>query len=312
MKILRKVILRTVLVSLIVIMSAFVLLAISRATLICPSPTYHLKDQSGRFICEINLDDETPGSEKELGYWPLEEIPHRIATATISIEDRRFYSHPGVDPIAICRAIYQNLKHKERISGASTLAMQIARMQHPASRSWFNKSSEILTALFLTIRYGHDEILKHYLRIAPYGNRVHGIALAARRYFDKPLEDLSWAEAAFLTAQPQAPGRMNPYQPSFKQRAIKRGKQILNLLYQRGEMSPSEFELAMTQIGQIYVPVKPERPEYAMHAVFRMKELLSEEKIQKSVKTHPLIQTSLDLTFQQDITEIVSFFIRNC
>ena len=81
--------------------------------------------------------------------------------------------------------------------------MQISRMQNPGSRSYLRKATEALTALFITARYGREEILKHYLRIVPYGNRIHGIAYAARRYFDKPVDDLSWAETAFLTAIPR-------------------------------------------------------------------------------------------------------------
>src|SRR5204862_426308 len=89
-------------------------------------------------------------------------------------------------------------------------AMQVARMQHPAARTPWAKATEAATALVLTARYGRDALLAHCLRLAPYGNGSHGIAHAARWYFDKPVADLSWAEVALLAAIPQAPPSISP------------------------------------------------------------------------------------------------------
>ncbi len=95
----------------------------------------------------------------EFGYWPIEELPPRVVAATLAIEDRRFWMHPGVDPIGVVRALGQNIKHGERISGASTLAMQVARLQHPGPRTYSRKLVESLTALALTLRYGREAVL---------------------------------------------------------------------------------------------------------------------------------------------------------
>ena len=117
--------------------------------------------------------------------------------------------HPGVDPRAVLRAAWRNLTTRGRREGASTIAMQVARMQAPERpRSLGEKLTEAGTALALVARHGHDAMLAHYLRLAPYGNGSHGIAHAARFYFDKPVEDLSLAEIALLAAVPQSPGRM--------------------------------------------------------------------------------------------------------
>ncbi len=103
-------------------------------------------------------------------------------------------------------------------------------MQDPAPRNYLNKAREASTALFLTLRYGRDAVLRQYLKLAPYGNGSHGIAHAARFYFDKPVADLSWAEIAFLAAIPQAPSRMNPLLLDGRADAIDRGHRILDAL----------------------------------------------------------------------------------
>src|SRR2546430_6403049 len=101
------------------------------------------------------------------------------------------------------RGVWKNMRAGRRISGASTIAMQVARMQYPGRRTYLRKLLEAGTACALTVRYGRAAVLAHYLRIVPYSNRIHGIAYAARRYLDKPVDDLSWAETAFLAAIPQ-------------------------------------------------------------------------------------------------------------
>jgi membrane carboxypeptidase/penicillin-binding protein PbpC len=91
-----------------------------------PEPSWLLRDRQGRFLGEVARQEGA-----EFGYWPLDEVPTRVAAATIAIEDRRFDLHPGVDPLAVARALRDNLRSGRRVSGASTLAMQVARMQRP-------------------------------------------------------------------------------------------------------------------------------------------------------------------------------------
>src|SRR5262249_14024424 len=144
----------------------------------------------------------------------------------------------------------------------------------PGSRGYLRKATEAATAVFLTARYGREAILRHYLRIVPYGNRIHGIAYAARRYFDKPVEDLSWAEIAFLAGIPQAPGKMNVFQPAGRRRAIVRGQRALRALAARGVLEPAELELATRQLAEIQIPWKGRRAEESLHAVLRLEALL--------------------------------------
>ena len=281
------------------------MIASSRAQLTSPDPTYFLRDRHGKFLGEVGAPPDG-----EYGYWALETLPPRIVAATLAVEDRRFWNHPGVDALAIARAMYQNTIHFKRSSGASTIAMQVSRMQRPGSRSYLRKAVEAMTGIFLTHRYSREEILKHYLRIVPYGNRIHGIAYAARRYFDKPVDDLSWAETAFLTAIPQAPKRMNPFNEHGKTSAAARGKRILDLLYRKKAMSREEYELASLQIEELTVPRPGIRPEQAMHALLRMESMLKDSSVQLLPQTGRLVTTTLDLDLQDSMSRLVYDTVR--
>ena len=264
-----------------------------------PEPSFLLRDRHGLFLGEVTRKE---GSE--FGYWPLEEVPVRVAAATIAIEDRRFDQHAGVDLIAVARALGDNLRSGRRVSGASTLAMQVARMQHPGARRYWRKALEAASAQLMTLRHGRQGVLAHYLRIVPYGNRIHGIAYAARRYLDKPVEDLSWAETAFLTAIPQAPARTNPFVPSGRARAVARGTVILDRLRTGGVLSAEEHELARRQIARLRVPPAGERPREALHAVLYLAERLR-TAAREGHAPRGIVRTSIDLELQGEAADAV-------
>jgi penicillin-binding protein 1C len=121
-----------------------------------PEPSWLLRDRQGRFLGEVAREENG-----EFGYWPLDEVPARVAAATIAIEDRRFDSHPGIDPLALVRALRDNLRSGRRVSGASTLAMQVARMQRPGKRSYARKAVEAAKAFLITLRHGRQGVLAH-------------------------------------------------------------------------------------------------------------------------------------------------------
>ena len=163
----------------------------------------------------------------------------------------------------------------------------------------------------MTARNGRDGVLGHYLRLAPYGNRIHGIGYAARRYLGKPVEDLSWAEVAFLAALPQAPGRMNPYLPAGRERALARGRRILALLRDSNTIAPAEHELALRQIEGIVVPRLPQRPEEALHAVLRLATRFGEPAARRALPNPPLVRTTLDLDLQQEVSRLTAATVRS-
>ncbi len=263
-----------------------------------PPPSWLLLDRHGRFIAEI----AKPG--EEFGYWPVKKLPPRVVAAALALEDHRFMDHPGVDPLALFRALYQNATRGRRISGASTIAMQVARMLDPESRTYWHKAREAWHALVFTLRFGREAVLSAYLRLVPYGNRVHGIAYAAQRYLDKPVSDLSWAEIAFLSAIPKSPTRMNPFHEDGRRRAIARGARILERLKARGLMSNAEYQLAQEQLRNLHLPDELSRPEHAYHAVFKLAAVL--QSSHPAGKNHYKVVTTLDLDMQQTVANMAA------
>ncbi|HRZ11852.1 MAG TPA: penicillin-binding protein 1C [Kiritimatiellia bacterium] len=133
-----------------------------------------------------------------------------IAKAVVAAEDQRFYRHVGIDPLALLRAVGQNVLHLRRVSGASTLSTQVIRLVQPRPRTLRTKVIETFRALQLERALTKREILEQYLNRAPFGSNIVGIESAARRYFSKSAHDLNLAEAALLAGLPQAPARFRP------------------------------------------------------------------------------------------------------
>jgi penicillin-binding protein 1C len=265
-----------------------------RTNLVAPAPTALLTDRRGAVLGEA-----APPRAGDMGYWPLVEVPARLELVTRVAEDRRLGWHPGVDPLAVLRAGYQNWSQGRRVSGASTLAMQVARMQSPGARSWPRKLLEAATAVGITLRHGPDAVLRHYLRLTPYGRRVRGIRYAARRYFGKPVGDLGWAELAFLTALPQAPGRRDPGDPRGRERAVARAERILDALEEGGHLAPGERTDASERLARLTPAAWEDRPEAALHPLLR----ISEDPTRPRAGT---VRTTLDLPLQAEVQALVA------
>ncbi|OQA87311.1 MAG: Penicillin-binding protein 1F [Lentisphaerae bacterium ADurb.Bin242] len=171
---------------------------------------------------------------------PLEQISAE-AVKTFLVEDRRFYSHSGVDYRALARAFKQNLFHGRIVSGASTISMQLAGMTEPrAPRSLLRKLRQMLKARRLEQLYSKDRLLTEYLNRVPFGGQVYGIEAAARCYFGLPASALNRAEASLLCGLPQRP---NAYRPDrFPEQALRRRKRVLLLLERQGVIDAKESE----------------------------------------------------------------------
>jgi len=300
---------RLILGAVLIALSAIVLLsaqAIKDARLTAPPPTPLIYDRSWHFLADIPADPvASRARERQVdhGYWPLSRAPDRVARATLALEDRRFYDHPGIDPVAVVRAAWHNLTRSRHRVGASTIAMQVARMQRPASRNIWAKLRESAAALALTWRFGREQLLAHYLRLVPYGNGSHGIAYAARWYFDKPTEDLSWAEIALLSAVPQSPTSNNLLRPDGLERAKRRGHRILDELTRQQVINAPEATLAHRQLAEMPMPRPPRRPD-ALHAIIRYEAMAREGRLVPPDPGDPRIRATIDLDLQKKVTEL--------
>ena len=175
----------------------------------------------------------------------LNELPPELVRAVIASEDRWFWRHPGVNPMAIARAAKSNVKSRRRVSGASTIPMQIARMAEPKSRTMFAKAREAFRALQLTLHTTKREQLEAYFNMAPYGGNVEGIGAASRVYFGKEPSQLSIGEIAFLTTLPRQPNRFDPLRDHVA--ATRARDRVLRQLRDHGAFTTAEITAAMQQ-----------------------------------------------------------------
>jgi penicillin-binding protein 1C len=141
----------------------------------------------------------------------LDEVPPNVIDAVLAAEDKRFFSHHGIDWLAAGRAMLAGLRHGRIVSGASTITQQLVKISERRPRTLRAKIIESLTALRLEQSWSKDRILAAYLNRLDFGNLNIGLAAAADYYFGKPISDLSDAEAAFLAGLPKNPRRLNPH-----------------------------------------------------------------------------------------------------
>jgi penicillin-binding protein 1C len=148
------------------------------------------------------------------GVWRYPVSPQQVSPyylqALLTYEDRWFYRHPGVNPLALVRATWQNLRGGRVVSGGSTLSMQVARLLDPHDRSLAGKLKQLARTLQLEWHLSKDEILGLYLNRAPFGGTLQGVAAASWSYLGKSPSSLTRAEAALLAVLPQAPSRLRP------------------------------------------------------------------------------------------------------
>ena len=138
----------------------------------------------------------------------LEDVSPDLINAIIEKEDSWFYWHLGVNPVAVVRALFQNAATGKRVSGASTITMQVARMLEPAERTYANKFLEMLRAFQLEMHYSKDEILEIYLSCLPFGGNIEGVKSAAYIYFNRPPDKLSLSQSILLAIIPNDPNNL--------------------------------------------------------------------------------------------------------
>ncbi|HIQ04196.1 MAG TPA: PBP1A family penicillin-binding protein, partial [Anaerolineae bacterium] len=264
-------------------------------------PSSLILDRNGRLLYEVippNAGKNTPIL--------LDQIPVACRQATIATEDRRFCRHPGVDPIAIIRAAWQNWRAGYTVSGGSTITQQLARNlflspQERIERSLRRKLWEAWLALNLERRYSKDEILTLYLNQTYYGHFAFGIEAAAQAYFGKSAQELDLAECALLAGLPQYPTGYNPLQ-NLDAARYRQGI-VLDLMVKEKYISRSEAELARREPLQF---ATTPFPIHAPHFVMYVEGLLEEQLGKDWARQGGLrIYTTLDLDWQQQAESIV-------
>lgn len=215
------------------------------------------------------------------GVWRYEvklaDVSPLYIEALLNYEDRWFWSHPGINPIAILRAAFQNIVNGRIVSGGSTLSMQVARLLHPHKRTLGGKLKQVLRTLQLEWHLTKPEILTLYLNIAPFGGTLEGVQAASFTYLNKPALELSHAEAALLAVLPQAPTR---YRPDIHQAAAQRARdKVLDRLVDLDVWSKSRVEDA--KIEQVYAY----RAKQRQLAPLLTQRLLAQNKNQRVIKS---------------------------
>ncbi len=220
-----------------------------------------LLDREGRALrVRLGEDDSDcrPHFEPRADDW--------ICKALVAVEDRRFWSHPGVDPVAILRAAADNLRHGRVRSGASTLSTQVIRLVEPRRRTLTTKIVEAFRALQMERILDKDAILAQYLNRAPFGGNAVGVESASRRYFGKSAHDLSLAEAALLAGLPQSPTRLRP--DRHPERARRRQAHVLERMEACGVIDGAQRAAALAQPVAIRPAAYPFRaPHFAEMAL---------------------------------------------
>ncbi len=190
----------------------------------------------------------------------LDEISPVLRQVALASEDRWFYSHFGVNPFSVARAALTNLRAGRVVCGASTISMQLARLIHPAPRTFRVKLRESLRALQIELVLSKKEILERYLNLAPFGRNIVGVGAASWFYFGKTAARLSLGEAALLVALPRAPAAYDPMRHPKTARKVR--NRILAKVGEYGLFSPEEIQRAMREpLPRAFTPL----PMYAPH-----------------------------------------------
>ena len=227
-----------------------------------------------------------------------EEIPETIEQTLLAVEDRRFFSHSGVDFLALGRAVFQNLWAGEVLSGASTLTQQLVKNRFGYPRTLWGKFQEMLTAWRLEATLTKEEILVQYVNRVAFSNQVFGIEAAAMLYFGKPVRHLSLAESVFLVGLIQAPSRFNPYRHF--ELAEQRQQDLLERLHQQQRISEDEYQLAhREEIRLVPKQVNFKAPHFCEML------LRKAEKDGLSFRETANLSTTLDYYLQERVEEIV-------
>ncbi|KWV67275.1 Penicillin-binding protein 1F [Pseudomonas fluorescens] len=220
----------------------------------------------------------------------ISEVSPYYLDALLTYEDRWFYQHPGVNPLALVRATWQNLSGARVVSGGSTLSMQVARLLDPHSRTLHGKLRQMWRTAQLEWHLSKDEILNLYLNRAPFGGTLQGVAAASWAYLGKSPSQLTHAEAALLAVLPQAPSRLRP--DRHPQRAQEARDKVLRRLAEFQVWPQSAVDEALEEPLLLAPRLEPSLAPLLARRLNRP-------------DSPPLIRTTLDATLQRRLEDLL-------
>lgn len=249
-----------------------------------------LLDRDGRLL------GATLASDEQWRFPLCDSVPDKFAEAIIAYEDRRFLLHPGIDPIAVMRSLWLNLRAGAVVSGASTLTMQVIRLSRPGMpRTVGEKIREMLCALHLELRTSKDDILRLHASYAPFGGNIVGLEAASWRYFGSDPFQLSWGESALLAVLPNSPSLIHPGRN--RRLLLNKRNRLLNRLSSRGIIDSASCALARREeLPSAPVPL----PMYAPHLLMRAR-----ESRRQGNHTTSRVRSTLDGRLQRRISKLV-------
>lgn len=230
----------------------------------------------------------------------LEDMSPYLPQAVMAIEDRRFYSHFGIDPLGLGRAILTNIMSGRTVQGGSTLTQQLAKnLFLSPDRTIERKIQEVLLAFWLEQKYTKDQIMAMYLNRVYFGSNAYGVEAASRRYFNKSARDVNLGEAALLAGLLKAPSRLSPARDP--QAAEERAQVVLQSMQDVGFITEDEIKTAMSQ-----PPTKAKRfwsgaEHYAADMVLDEVRMLVGD-----VKQDLVVDTTIDLDLEKEAEKALS------
>ncbi|MEM1123550.1 MAG: penicillin-binding protein 1C, partial [Bacteroidota bacterium] len=261
-----------------------------------PNPLF----DSPTSVVLLDKDQQLLGAKiAEDGQWRFPhqaELPEKFIVAITEFEDRRFFYHPGIDPIGIGRALVQNIRNGRIVSGGSTLTMQVIRLSRfGQQRTFFEKLIEAILAIRIELAYSKSEILAFYAANAPFGGNVVGLDAAAWRYYGKKPHLLSWAEAATLAVLPNSPSLIHPNKN--RSALLAKRNRLLNRLFESGQFDAMTLDLAKSEaLPDAPIPL----PRLAPHLLDKM----AAKKVEDAKTTR--YASTIDQYVQQQASLILS------
>jgi penicillin-binding protein 1C len=289
-----------------ILLPAFLFLCVILLWVSLPTPHFDeplstvILDRNGEFLGASIAADE------QWRFPPTEDISEKFVRTITCYEDKRFFYHPGVDPLAVARAFWQDIRSGEIVSGASTITMQVIRLSRKGRpRSVWEKLIEMVLAVRLELSMSKREILALFASHAPFGGNVVGLEAASWRYFGRGSDKLSWAETAMLTVLPNSPALVHPGKN--REILLEKRNALLDRLRAEGILDPLSCDLAK----QEPLPPQPHPiPMLAPHLLINIKMAHLSSK-GKGNKAHGLfdspsrVRITLDKNIQARAVQII-------